>query len=130
MPGLKQKTRRHVNTIVCYGIGGTTCSGRYPREAIEGLTARQLLGRVADTPQSPGPSARTAAVLREALLCSREIDVELARQAYTRGVHQGTPILLTDVVVPKTAGNPERQETVNDETVTLLVSESYRGGQL
>jgi hypothetical protein len=114
---------------VCYGIGGT-CSSRFGRHEIEGLSARELIGRVVDSPQPSGPAARTAAVLRDALRCAREIDVELARAANSCGEREGAPITMQDVVIPKESGAPETQTNANDETVTLLVSESYRGGRL
>jgi hypothetical protein len=124
----KQKTRSHVNAIIGYGIGGT-CSGRFPREAVEGLSAQELIRRVVNTVQPPGSAARTAAVLDAALRCRRQIDLELARAAHGSDVREGLPIMLHDVVIPKASGAPETQANANDETVTLMVSENYRGGQ-
>jgi hypothetical protein len=108
-----------------YGIGAFA-EGRFTPESIRGLSARDLIARVAETPQTPGPAARTAAVLANAVRTSRQIDVELAANAAGDEPREGTPLALDDVVVPE--GSDERSESISD-TVHLSCSEPYVGGE-
>jgi hypothetical protein len=125
----KNKRRaREVELEVTYGVGGT-CASRFSRESVLGLTARQLIARVAHSPQPEGPAARTAAVLAEAIKTSRKIDAELAKARRGR-TSSAVPIALDDVVVPVRADGEsnDSQEQVTEETLSILVSESYQGG--
>jgi hypothetical protein len=127
---LKQKQRktREVELEVCYGVGGS-CGSRFTHESILGLTARQLIARVANSPQPEGPAARTAAVLAEAIRTSRQIDAELAKARRGR-TSPAVPIALDEVVMPVRADGEsnDSKEQLTDETLRILVSESYRGG--
>ncbi len=125
---IRDRKQRRIHARIHYGIG-SYCSSSFERHALEGISARELINRVINSPQ-PHPSAqRTASVLRDALRCQREIDVELSRAASWREALEGTPIALSDVVVEKSRADAKSEKSADDETINLAVSEQYRGGR-
>lgn len=119
---MNERISAQVAVNVSYGVGAS-CEGHFAREAVEGLSARQLLERVVECRQADEPAARTAVVLGEVLRSSRQIDVELIRGGGAAG--PGRPIVLDDAVVRAPTGGDTGTE---QDDYTILVSESYRGG--
>ncbi len=111
-----------VDVRFAYGVG-ESCGASFPRRAVKGLTARQLLARVIESPQPPGPAARTAVVLASVLQSHRTVDAELINGA-PQG--PGHPIALDDVIIRgRSKENGQREQ----ETYTIMISESYEGGR-
>ncbi len=111
------RNSNQVAVSVSYGVG-ESCSGRFARRTVAGLTARQLVKRVVECRQPRGTASRTATVLGDVLRSSRLIDVEIARGSNATA---GTPIALDDVVL-------RGDEKSDQDEFTILVSENYRGG--
>jgi hypothetical protein len=102
--------------------------GRFPRDEIAGLSARDLIDRVISGPQEPGSATRTAKVLADVLATQRAIDAELTQAS--SGEADGEPITLDQVIVTGDAGEEQRENPVVEETgeMTIRLSESYVGG--
>jgi hypothetical protein len=123
----KKRTARKVDVRVSYGLG-KEMFGRFPREEIAGLSARDLIDRVISGPQEPGSAARTAKVLADVLATQRSIDAELTRAS--SGDADGEPISLDQVIVTEEGGEEQRESPVVQESdqITIRLSESYVGG--
>jgi len=123
----KKRTAREVDVRVSYGLG-KEMFGRFPRDEIAGLSARDLIGRVISGPQEPGSATRTAKVLADVLATQRAIDAELTKAS--SGEADGEPITLDQVIVTGDAGEEQRENPVVEETgeMTIRLSESYVGG--
>jgi hypothetical protein len=121
---MKQQARAtgEINVQVMYGIGGS-CEGRFARDAIAGISTRELIGQVIELPQTAGPPARTANVLREVLRSSRDVDVEVG----TSGTVAGEPATLDQVPLRDREDGAGRT-AVDVGDLTIRISESYRGG--
>jgi len=122
----QKRNTRKVRLEVGYGLGGAA-TGEFPRHQVAGMPARDVIQRVLEMPQQPGPASRTAKVLADALRTMRQIDAELVNAS--SGKAQGEPIGLDDVVI--TCDDDQKQEgSVGQETeeVSIRCSESYRGG--
>jgi hypothetical protein len=123
----KRHATREIDVRVDYGIGGSVF-GRFPRDEVAGISARDLIGLVLSGPQLPGSATRTAKVLADVLLTERAIDAELTRAS--TGEAGGEAISLDHVVVKEDDGEQERESsgTQDLDEVTIRLSESYRGG--
>jgi hypothetical protein len=116
-----------VGVQVTYGLGGIA-EGRFSRDAVTGKSARELIRRVVECPQTPGPAARTARVLSDVLRRKGVIDAELVHSSSDGA--QGQPIRLDDVVVKERNRSFEVDgpEAPDSDEFTIRISESYRGG--
>jgi hypothetical protein len=116
-----------VGVHVTYGLGGIA-EGRFARDVVAGKSARELIRTVVESPQAPGPAARTARVLCDVLRRKGVIDAELAHSSSDGA--QGRPIRLDDVVLKERHPDFEVDgpETPESDEFTIRISESYRGG--
>jgi hypothetical protein len=115
-----------IDVIVTYGIGAS-CRARFDREKIAGKSAREIIEQVIYCPRPPGPEARTAKVLTEVLGEGRELDVEVV-DGPSDGAAVGRPITLDHVVIPRGDGTSGTHHQSQCTTLTLQVSENFRGG--
>jgi len=115
-------TEERVLTRVLYGIGGA-CVAELPVEEVESKSVREIILRVAEEPQRPGPAERTAKVLKEVIQSGgRALYVErTAGPAADPGT--GEPLVL-DHPVP-----PSKQREQRARTLEIFASEPFRGGR-
>jgi hypothetical protein len=111
-----------VRVNVTYGLG-QSCEGRFSRADVEGLPAREIIQRVARSPQQPGRPTRAAQVIGEVLRSERVVDAELMDAP--SGKSSGHPITLDDEVVRARGGG---EGNADREEVSIRISESYVGG--
>jgi hypothetical protein len=112
-----------IEVHVVYGIGASF-QARFDIEKIVGWSARKIIQDAIDRPRPPGSADRTAKVLDDALREGRELDVELV-EGPSDSKAGGKPITMEHVVVPQ---GDATARTLQSDTVTIQVSESYKGG--
>lgn len=118
------KTRHTVKTTAVYGLTEVGPVAVLDAEEVVGATAREMVMRVAQTPQTSDPARRTARILRDAV-AHRALDYEVVRGDGAEASQVGEPIGPDEVVVP-VARDLEAPRTRH---LTLRASEHFVGGR-